>query len=172
MSATQDKPTDARAKLKSHFEGDSAAHGKKWDDLWVEGFTPWDKGSPSPALVDLLDERRELFPGKQGRKKALVPGCGKGYDVLLLSAYGYDAYGLEVSSKALESARVVERELGGKGEYAVREGVEKGSITWLAGDFFKNDFLEEIDGDAFDIIYDYTVRLWKLVMNFNGSDIL
>lgn len=91
----------------------------------------------------------------------MVPGCGKGYDVLLLSAFGYDAYGLEISSNALEAARRTEKEMDGKGDYEMREGVEKGRVTWLAGDFFADAFLKDVEGEgAFDLIYDYTVSLF------------
>jgi SAM-dependent methyltransferase len=160
-----DQPTDARARLLSHFQSakGTTEHGQKWDDLWKEGFLPWDKGFPNPALVDLLTERQDLFPPppKSGRRKALVPGCGKGYDVLLLSAFGYDAYGLEISSNALEAARRTEKEMDGKGDYEMREGVEKGRVTWLAGDFFADAFLKDVEGEgAFDLIYDYTVSLF------------
>ena len=148
--------------MRSHFIGvkGTTEHGNKWDELWQEGFLPWDKGFPSPALVDLLNDRSELFPPrKDGKKrKALVPGAGKGYDVLLLSACGYDAYGLEISSKALEEARKVEKELAGKGVYETREGVERGKITWLSGDFFEDEFLKDVEGEGkFDLFYDYTV---------------
>src|SRR4051794_1136579 len=115
MPENPDQPTDARARLLSHFQAsDPSVHGQKWDELWEGGFIPWDKGFPSPALVDLLDERKVLFTSKPGRKRALVAGCGKGYDVLLLSSWGYDAYGLEVSNRALERARKIEKELDGK----------------------------------------------------------
>lgn len=164
MSAPRDQLTDARARLKAHFEGaDVTGYSSKWDDLWKEGFYPWDRGFPSPALVDLLAERRDLFPASQGRKKALVPGCGKGYDVLLLSSWGYDAYGLDVSDKALEIARQTQKEAEGQDIYKTKEGVTKGSITWLSGDFFTNDFLKDVEGEpTFDLIYDYTVRLSEL----------
>ena len=162
MSNAPDQPTDARARLLSHFKGDPKAHGQKWDDLYKEGFLPWDKGFPNPALVDLLSERKDLFnaPPTTRRRKALVPGCGKGYDVLLLSAHGYDAYGLEISPKALEAARQTEKEMNGKGVYETQKGVQKGKITWLSGDFFKDEFLKDVDGEkTFDLIYDYTVCL-------------
>lgn len=159
MSTTKDQPTDARARLRAHFTGaDLAAHPSKWDDLWREGFAPWDKGFPNPALVDLLSERGDLFPEKEGRKKALVPGCGKGYDVLLLSSWGYDAFGLDVSEKALEGARQTEKDAEGQVIYKTKDEVQKGSVTWLSGDFFKNEFLKDVDGEPnFDLIYDYTV---------------
>jgi len=138
-------------------------HGKKWDELYKDGFMPWDKGFPSPALVDLLIERQDLFPSPTlpdgRRRKALVPGCGKGYDVLLLSAFGYDAYGLEISQRALEAAKNTEKEMAGKGVYETREGREAGTIKWLSGDFFADEFLEDVDGEEkkFDLLYDYTV---------------
>jgi len=162
MSEHPDRPGEARARLLSHFQGDSSAHGQKWDQLWGENFIPWDKGFPSPALVDLLEERKDLFPSK-GRKKVLVPGCGKGYDILLFSAWGYDAYGLEVSDKALAAARNEETEKDGKGFYETRDGVTKGRVNWLAGDFFKDDFLKGVEGEeTFDLIYDYTVSSARL----------
>jgi methyl halide transferase len=161
MSNSTDQQ-EIRSRLKAHFEEakGTTEHGSKWNELWKEGFVPWDKGVPSPALVDLLIERQDLFPPiSSRRRKALVPGCGRGYDVLLLSAFGYDAYGLEISSNALVEARKVEKEMAGKGVYETRSGVTAGKITWLAGDFFKDDFLKDVDGDGkFDFFYDYTVR--------------
>jgi SAM-dependent methyltransferase len=158
----QDQPTDARARLLSHFStaSGSSEHAQKWDELWADGFLPWDKGFPNPALDDLLTEQRDLFPLSTPtcRKKAFVPGCGKGYDVLLLAAFGYDAYGLEYSSTALSQAMKLETEMAGKGVYATREGCEEGKITWLSGNFFEDDFLKEVEGGPqFDLIYDYTV---------------
>lgn len=157
---------DARAKLKAQFGSvDPADHGRKWNELWEEGFLPWDKGVPSPALVDLLVEKRDLIQGPAAfqlsnkSRKALVPGCGKGYDVLLLASWGYDAYGLDYSEKAIEQAKLVEKEFAGKGVYETKPGVQAGKITWLVGDFFKDDFLRPVEGEhKFDLIYDYTVK--------------
>jgi len=152
---------DARSRLFAQFnQVEDAQHVQKWDELWKQDFVPWDRGVPNPALVDLLNERQDLFEAPpQGRKrKALVPGCGRGYDVLLFAAHGYDAYGLEFSGKALEYARKVEKEMNGKGDYETKAGVERGTITWLEGDFFKDDVLKNVEGGAtFDIVYDYTV---------------
>ena len=155
-----DQPTDARARLLSHFSSaqTTSQHASKWDELWKDDFLPWDKGFPNPALVDLLTSRHQSLPPRSSnkRKKALVPGCGKGYDVLLLAAFGYDAYGLEYSSVAIEACKKNEEEVGGKDVYESR--VEGGSVTWLSGDFWADDWFDNVDGDAeFDVIYDYTV---------------
>lgn len=159
---------DARARLFNHFASTNASeHGAKWDELWAEGFLPWDRGRANPALIDLLQERHTLFgeafvvdPGLgKRRKRALVPGCGKGYDVLLLSAYGYDVCGLDISYNALKAAKETENNYAGDPEYKARdETIGKGKITWLAGDFFKDGDLVDIGGDGtFDLLYDYTV---------------
>lgn len=165
MSGPPSNLADARSRLREHFTGaELSTHTTKWDDLWKEGFVPWDRGFPSPALVDLLAERKDLFPAKQGRKKALVPGCGKGYDVLLLSSWGYDAYGLDASEKALDAAKQTQKESEGQDIYKTKEGVQKGSVNWLSGDFFANDFLKGVEGEpTFDLIYDYTARSPKSI---------
>lgn len=159
-----------RAKFRDHFVGHEAeTHTKRWDDLWVQGFLPWDRGVPSPALVDTLTERQDLLPkpiGDDGkRRKVLIPGCGRGYDVLLLSSFGYDAYGLDASENALEACKVLESE--NRPEYAAKdESIGKGKVKWVAADFFKDDWFESIDGgfgNGFDLIYDYTVSAFSFV---------
>lgn len=160
---------DARERLRQHFsEGEASDHPGKWDDLYREDFTPWDRGIPSPALSEVLS-RRDLVGepavvvpgGGKRRKRALVPGCGKGYDVLLLAAFGYDAVGLETSELALKAARENEERRGGEEMYKVRdESFGKGKITWVVGDFFKDDWSKKMEADSdgtFDVIYDYTV---------------
>lgn len=57
-------------------------HQEKWAELWDNGdFISWDKGFPSPALVDLLAQRQQhtsftaqdLVARGERRKRALVP---------------------------------------------------------------------------------------------------
>lgn len=159
----------ARERLRQHFlNAEESNHPIKWDELYREGFIPWDKGIPSAPLAEALSRHdlisgptaAESGTGKQ-RRRALVPGCGKGYDVLLLAAFGYDAYGLETSELALKGARETEKKHGGDDVYRVRdEAVGKGKVTWITGDFFKDDWAkslgEEFDG-TFDVLFDYTV---------------
>jgi SAM-dependent methyltransferase len=146
--------------------------GGKWIKMWDQNVTPWDRGQPSPALMDLLDERKDLVGQSwivdptqcKRRKRALVPGCGRGYDVLLLSAFGYDVYGLDLSESGIKSARQYKKLHGNDETYKAREETGRGKVTWIVGDFFKNDFLKEIGGDmTFDLLYDYTVRLLILL---------
>lgn len=194
MSILNLPPTD-REKLRQHFaQHPTDSHPEAWNDLYAKSFTPWDKGFPNPALVETL-ERKDLFgEGTKvlnaknvylRRKKALVPGCGRGYDVFLLAAFGYDAYGLESSELALEDAKrlgeridtvldgrvpddgkeISEEEKKKYEVYRTRDlSVGRGAIQWVTGDFFKDGWVEDIkkeeiglfDG-TFEVIYDYTV---------------
>ncbi|KAI5309953.1 hypothetical protein KEM55_002060 [Ascosphaera atra] len=134
---------------------------KGWDSLWLASCTPWDRGEFSPALRETLLEVRDILGGpfksasKRERKKALVPGCGRGWDVLLLASFGYDAYGLDVSGKAIEACRELEKKT--KEELqAYDEAIGKGKATFVQGDYFENAWLESIDVTQFEVIYDYT----------------
>ncbi|BCS24557.1 putative thiol methyltransferase [Aspergillus puulaauensis] len=167
MSAKFD-PEDVQKVLDKHIEAGNLHSG--WEDLWAKGddvTLPWDKHNPNPTLEEILTTRRAilggpLIDGSDGgpaprRKKALVPGCGRGVDVLLLASFGYDAYGLEYSKSALEGCR--KEEESAEQKYPVRDAaVGRGKVTWIQGDFFENDWVESLglDGNQFDFIYDYT----------------
>jgi methyl halide transferase len=121
----------------------------KWDTLWHNSHTPWDRGQPSPALVELVvDKQFPLHPSGKSAK-ALVPGCGRGYDVALFAALTADnqrlvkAVGLDVSSVAVEEAR------------KVHEG-KPGTVEFTKGDFF-SDQEEWATSGPYDVVYDYTV---------------
>ena len=191
MAGIPQLPADARERLRQHFlEKPTDSHPSGWDDLYEQDFTPWDRGSPNPALIETLS-RKDLFDEPtvlsakntfSRRKRALVPGCGRGYDVLLLAAFGYDAYGLEYSPRAVQEAKKVQAKIeealgpdgkvkeGGPEEAKVYEtrstAIGRGKIHWVTGDFFKNVWVkqvEEIEGGRYDggfeLIYDYTVCL-------------
>jgi methyl halide transferase len=123
----------------------------KWDTLWQNSHTPWDRGQASPALEELvLDKHFPLVTsGKPG--KALVPGCGRGYDVVLLAGLTADdqkmekVVGLDVSSKAVEEARRVHRNAPGRSEF-------------IEGDFF-SETEDWAKSGPYDVVYDYTVSL-------------
>ena len=169
---TDNKFKDAQAYLAKH-QGDSYLKG--WDFLWDKGdYLPWDRGFPNPALEDTLVQRAGTIGGpiaQDGeRRKALVPGCGRGVDVLLFASFGYDAYGLECSAAAVEACKKEEEKVNNS-QYRVRdEKVGKGKITFIQGDFFDDNWLKEIGvpRNGFDVIYDYTVcilthcRCWGL----------
>lgn len=180
---------DARARLLEHFPNGTSDTPDRWAMLWDKGdFLPWDIGTPNPALGDVLTDRKELIGtcfkeegiavekedkgGRKVRKKALVPGCGRGYDVILLASFGYDAYGLEVSDKAVELC-VQEQQTNGHKYPIMDESAGYGAVNFLKGDFFRDEWTEKIPGGGkFDLIYDYTVRFFPLPHPLCVSDLL
>ncbi|KAH7383976.1 S-adenosyl-L-methionine-dependent methyltransferase [Pyrenochaeta sp. MPI-SDFR-AT-0127] len=197
--------TQNQDRLRAHFSAlPESSHSEGWDSLWKDAsFLPWDRGYANPALIDLLANRtvpsaspdpnptpgapppntlstgyRSLAPpiapdGK--RRKVLIPGCGKGYDIILFAAWGYDAYGLEISEHAVEAARsYVDGVKGKKGDKKEIEGPLEaeyrfaeeshdkgyGVMKVLQGDFFEDSWLGDVegwkDGEGFDVIYDNT----------------
>ncbi|KAL4930783.1 putative thiol methyltransferase [Aspergillus undulatus] len=169
---TSYNPEDVQKVLDQHIQAGNLHTG--WEALWAKDdiTLPWDKHDPNPTLEEVLTTKRAIIGGPlldldadagadapPRRKKALVPGCGRGVDVLLLASFGYDAYGLEYSESALDLCKK-EEEIASSGQkYPVRDAdVGWGSVTWIKGDFFENDWVEKlgIEGGKFDFIYDYT----------------
>ncbi|KAF3932070.1 hypothetical protein ABW20_dc0105577 [Dactylellina cionopaga] len=120
-----------------------------------EIFAAWDRGGSSPSLIDLLKDRPELVTPSSPNERltALVPGCGRGYDVLLFASHGINAYGLELSASAIaEAQKNAEKTL-------PEASLLSGSYRFVNGDFFESDWLSSLegnDGKQFDIVYDYT----------------
>ena len=75
-----------------------------WDKRYHEGDTPWDKGEAAPPLREIWSRYGEQVIEWQGRGGLLVPGCGTGHDVRWLATQGVQAYGMDVSARALEIA--------------------------------------------------------------------
>jgi SAM-dependent methyltransferase len=69
-----------------------------WEANYQRNETPWDKGAPSPGLVDFL--RNEPVRGR-----VLVPGCGLGHDVRALAATADEVVGLDIAPSAVKGAR-------------------------------------------------------------------
>ncbi|KAH0612165.1 uncharacterized protein H6S33_010217 [Morchella sextelata] len=162
----QDRPTEERQRLKEHFSIPLEQHGDKWSELWNNGELPWDKGAPNPALVDLLAqwEEHDFFRSQDAlktRRRALVPGCGRGYDTSLLSTYGYDAFGLDISETAIKAASEwvslqSEEEKNTQSKHSFEMW---GQSHIVLGDFFRSDWAEKVHFDlkgGFDLVYDYT----------------
>ena len=69
-----------------------------WEAKYQAGETPWDKGAPSPGLIDYLN-------GEPVRGRVLVPGCGFGHDVRALAATADEVVGIDVAPSAILAAR-------------------------------------------------------------------
>ena len=168
MPGSEEQPPDYLVKLRQHFETKSPEDQMQgWDELWQKDFKPWDRAQPNPALVETVEKKPGIFSspvqedGTQARKKALVPGCGGGYDALLFASLGFDAYGLDTSETAVKMAQknVAEQEQ----QYPTRNAqAGRGDVSFIVTDFFKDDWLSQTHPNAsdsdrkFDVIYDHT----------------
>ncbi|CAK7325000.1 unnamed protein product [Dovyalis caffra] len=69
-----------------------------WENCWEQGLTPWDLGRPTPIILHLHQT------GALPKGRALVPGCGSGYDVVAMACPERYVVGLDISHKAIEKA--------------------------------------------------------------------
>ncbi|CUA76810.1 putative thiol methyltransferase 2 [Rhizoctonia solani] len=114
-----------------------------WDAAWQEGITPWDAGMSQPPLQQVFETNiwSDLGISRSGR--ALVPGCGRGYDAIYLASQGYSVIGADLSATAVNEAQKY---------LSSRPNSEDIKVEYKALDFFENSSLEE----PFDLVYDYT----------------
>ncbi|KAJ3058904.1 hypothetical protein HDU98_005038, partial [Podochytrium sp. JEL0797] len=62
---------------------DASHKAQFWDTLWTNGTTPWDLGNASKALLSVLKSHETvLFPPQKETHTVLIPGAGRGYDVI------------------------------------------------------------------------------------------
>src|SRR4051812_43315485 len=67
---------------------------------YVANDTPWEKGEPSPGLVDFLAANPNLQ-----RDRVAIPGCGTGHDVRAWAAAGFEAQGFDLAPSAIRLAQ-------------------------------------------------------------------
>ncbi len=61
---------------------------------------PWEKGAPSPGLVDFLAANPDLKRGT-----VCVPGCGSGHDVREFAKAGFETFGFDFAPSAIRLAQ-------------------------------------------------------------------
>lgn len=132
MSSDSPLQQDVQARLREIL-GDSTATNN-WDNTWKEGVTPWDIGSVTPVLQDLIDD------GKLPQGRALVPGCGSGHDVLALASENRRVVGLDISETVNKIAQ--------------KNAAENPSGKWV--EFVVADFFDYKPEASFNLIFDYT----------------
>ena len=87
-----------------------------WEDCYQKKDTPWDKGEPSPGLVDFLQGQDRLDLGS-----VCVPGCGMGHDALAWAAKGFQVTGVDLAPTAVEGARANGDEGGRRPRFRLRQ---------------------------------------------------
>ncbi|XP_004287179.1 PREDICTED: probable thiol methyltransferase 2-like isoform 2 [Fragaria vesca subsp. vesca] len=108
--------------------------GVGWDKLWEQGVTPWDLGRPTPVVAHLHKS------GGLPKGRALVPGCGTGYDVVEIACPDRLVTGLDISHNAINKALQLFSSLPNAMHFT----------------FLKVDFFTWHPTDLFDLVFDYT----------------
>ena len=67
-----------------------------WENRYQSGDMPWEKGAPSPGLVDFLATH-----GALSGKTVCVPGCGTGHDVREWARANFEVYGYDLAPSAI-----------------------------------------------------------------------
>ncbi len=75
-----------------------------WQRHYDEGDLGWDLGQVAPPFVSLL-ESNLIVPGK-----TLVPGCGRGHEVVYLAENGFDVTAVDYSTGAVSHLKAVVEE--------------------------------------------------------------
>jgi SAM-dependent methyltransferase len=106
-----------------------------WNERYLKGDTPWEKGVPAPPLLEFLEKADHGIWGVRG---VLVPGCGTGHDVRALATRGIPALGLDLAEEAYRRAA---------------EHPAVGGESYELGDFLDPDWRE---GKRFSAIWEHT----------------
>jgi SAM-dependent methyltransferase len=105
-----------------------------WEARYQSRDMPWDKGAPSPGLVDFLATHPDLPRGA-----VCVPGCGRGCDALEFARAGFAAYGFDIAPGAIALAEQAAQTAG------------------LAVKFQLADFLRDQPPQKFDWLFEHTL---------------
>jgi methyl halide transferase len=106
-----------------------------WEQRYQTGDMPWEKGAPSPGLVDFLSGHPDLPRGS-----VLVPGCGTGHDILAWCRAGFDTHGRDLAPSAIQKA-------------CARIAESGADATVRLGDFL----VPSEDDGTFDWVFEHTL---------------
>lgn len=106
----------------------------EWEARYQAGEMPWEKGAPSPGLVDFLASHPQL-PGET----VCVPGGGTGHDACEWAKAGFRVYGYDIAPSA------------------VRLSNERARAANLRAVFRQADFLLDKAPFRFDWLWEHTL---------------
>jgi SAM-dependent methyltransferase len=105
-----------------------------WEGLYQANDMQWEKGAPSPGLVDFLAAHPDL-----PKTTVCVPGCGTGHDVRAWASAGFAATGIDVAPSA------------------IRLSEEKTAASGLSATFQLGDFLHDTPNRLYDWLFEHTL---------------
>ncbi len=111
---------------------ESAAVREAWEARYRRGETGWDRGAPSPAL------QAWLGAGELAPCRVLVPGCGRGHEVVALARLGFEVTAIDIAPSAV---------------HALKRALEDEGLAArvILGDLFAFE-----EAAAFDAVYEQT----------------
>jgi len=105
-----------------------------WEQRYQSHDMPWEKGEPSPGLVDFLARHPELPRGT-----VCIPGCGTGHDARAWAQAGFEARGFDIAPSGIQLA------------------TEKTAEAGLTAQFQLADFLRDTPPQQFDWLFEHTL---------------
>src|ERR1051325_5538923 len=105
-----------------------------WENRYQTHDMPWEKGAPSPGLVDFLASHPNLPRGT-----VCVPGCGTGHDAREWARAGFRVAGFDLAPSA------------------IRLSVERTKAAGLEATFQLADFLRDEPASRFDWLFEHTL---------------
>ena len=105
-----------------------------WEGHYQSGDMPWEKGEPSPGLVDFLAAHPDLPRGWVG-----VPGCGTGHDVREWAKAGFEAHGFDLAPSAIQLCQERTKAAGPRAQFKL------------------SDFLVDAPPQSFDWLFEHTL---------------
>lgn len=109
-------------------------HMNQWEQRYQTRDMPWEKGEPSPGLVDFLAQHPKL-PGAT----VCVPGGGTGHDALAWAHAGFRVYGYDLAPSAVRLSRQRSQDLA------------------MSAEFRETDFLRDEPPFQFDWLFEHTL---------------
>jgi len=100
-----------------------------WEAKYKNSETGWDRGDASPALTTWLETLEPC--------RILVPGCGRGHEVIELARRGFDVTAVDIATPAIDHMQAILEK-------------EHLSATLIHADMF------DLDLAPFDAIYEQT----------------
>lgn len=105
-----------------------------WEARYQAGDTPWDKGAPSPGLVDFLQDHPDLPRGA-----VCVPGCGTGHDIIVWARAGFVVTGYDLAPSGVAAAE---------------KNIKQAGVTAAV---LKGDFLRDPPPGDYDWLFEHTL---------------
>lgn len=105
-----------------------------WENRYQTRDMPWEKGAPSPGLVDFLAAHPKLRRGT-----VAVPGGGTGHDALEWAKAGFSTYGFDIAPSAIQLSK------------------ERTEAAGLKATFQLADFLHDKPPQKFDWLFEHTL---------------